>query len=199
MTMTPGSALSAAVSATSPLANPAERSKARIKIGAWHIGCGDAGMGMRVRGQTCARAAALAVREGPPSPVPRPGPIHGMGRAVRYRAHALSGLASARCNTDDEQSSTIARTFVGRPAQADEVRSAREADHDDMRIMRQINRKVQRAHLPALPEMFERTSIGLQAYLLFVEVDLSRSAHLSRLDDPLRLLEPRVSSLADAA
>ena len=68
-----------------------------------------------------------------------------------------------------------------------------------MRIVRYPNRKVQRAHLPALPEMFERTSIVLLAHLLFLEVDLSSSAHLQRLGQPLRLLEPRVSSLADAA
>ena len=46
--------------------------------------------------------------------------------------------------------------FIGRPAQADEAESAREADHDDMRIMRQINGKVKRAHLFCLVEMFER-------------------------------------------
>ena len=147
MTMAPGSALSAAVSATSPLANPAERSKARIKIGAWHIGCGDAGMGMRVRGQTCARAAALAVREGPPSPVPMPGPIHGMGRAVRYRAHALSGLASTKRNADDEQSSTIARTFSQRPVQADKDDSARREHHEDMQMLRGRGTIDKRAHL----------------------------------------------------
>ena len=116
----------------------------------------DAGMGMRFGGQTCARTAALAVQESPPSPAARPGPIHGMGRAVRCQAHALAGPASAKRNADDEHSSTIARTFVGRPAQANEAESARETDHDGMRIMRQINRKVKRAHLFCLMEMFEQ-------------------------------------------
>ena len=102
---------------------------------------------MPVCGQTCASAAALAVEEGPPSPAVKPGPIHGMGTAVRCRAYPVTGPASAKRNTDDEHSSTIARTFVGRPAQADEAESAREADHDEMRIMRQINGKVKRAHL----------------------------------------------------
>ena len=90
-----------------------------------HIGCSDAGMGMRVRGHTCTWTAALAVEEGPPSPAARPGPIHGMGRTVRYRAHALTGPASAKRNADDEHRSTIARTFFFRPAQADEAESAR--------------------------------------------------------------------------
>ena len=94
-------------------------------------------MGMRVRGHTCTRTAILAVEEGPPSPAARPGSIHGMGRAVRYRAHALTGPASAKRNADDEHSSTIARTFFRRPVQADEAESARDADHDDMRFMRQ--------------------------------------------------------------
>jgi hypothetical protein len=48
-----------------------------------------------------------------------------MGRAVRYRAHDLTGPASAKRNADDEHSSTIARTFFFRPAQADEAESAR--------------------------------------------------------------------------
>jgi hypothetical protein len=114
------------------------------------------GMGMRVRGHTCTRTAALAVEEGPPSPVLRPGPIQGMGRAVRCQAHALTGLASARRNAEDENSSTIARTFFRRPVQADETESACDTDHDDMRIVSQRNRKVERAHLPGLMEKFER-------------------------------------------
>ena len=71
-----------------------------------------------------------------PSPAAKPGPIHGMGRAVRYRAHALSGLASAKRNADDEHSSTIARTFFQRPAQAGNGWSARDSDHEDMRMSR---------------------------------------------------------------
>ena len=51
---------------------------------------------MRAGGHTCARAVALAVREDPPSPAARPGPINGMGRAARCRAHALTGPASAK-------------------------------------------------------------------------------------------------------
>ena len=58
----------------------------------WHAGIG---MCMRADGQTCSRAAALAVQVDPPSPAARPGPIHGMGRAARCRAHALTGPASA--------------------------------------------------------------------------------------------------------
>ena len=42
-------------------------------------------------GRTFASAVALAVEEGPPSPAARLGPIHWMGRAVRSKAHALSG------------------------------------------------------------------------------------------------------------
>ena len=71
------------------------------------------------------RTAALAAQEGPPSPAVRPGPIHGMGRAVHYRVHALTGLASAKRNAEDEDRPTSARTFFARPAQADEVESAR--------------------------------------------------------------------------
>ena len=47
-----------------------------------------------------ARPAALAVQEGPPSPPARLGPIHGMGRAVRSRAHPLTGLATRARWTD---------------------------------------------------------------------------------------------------
>ena len=46
-----------------------------------------AGMGRR----TLARTVALAAREGPPNPPVRAGPIRGMGRAVRSRAHTLPG------------------------------------------------------------------------------------------------------------
>ena len=114
---------------------------------------------MPVCGQTCASAAALAVEEGPPSPAVKPGPIHGMGTAVRCRAYPVTGPASAKRNADDEHSSTIART---RARSSDGLRkrtrpkSAREADQDDMRIMRQINGKVKRAHPFCLVEMFER-------------------------------------------
>ena len=93
-------------------------------------------MGMRVRGHTCARTAALAVEEGPPSPAARPGPIHGMGRAVRCQAHALTGPASAMRNADDEHSSNIARTFFRRPVQADEAHSAHDPDHEGMQMPR---------------------------------------------------------------
>ena len=47
-------------------------------------------------GRTFARGVALAVREGHPSPAARLGPIHGMGRAARSRAHALSGHLNMR-------------------------------------------------------------------------------------------------------
>ena len=104
-------------------------------------------MGMQVGGQTCGRTADLAVREDPPIPVPRPGPIHRMGRAVRYRAHALSGLASAKRNADDEQSSTIARTFFQRPVQADKADSARREHHEDMQMLRGLGTIYKRAHL----------------------------------------------------
>ena len=113
-------------------------------------------MSRQVGGHTLERHDALAVREGPPSPAVRPGPIHGMGRAVRYRAHALSGLASAKRNADDEHSSTIARTFFQRPAQAGNGCSARDSDHEDMRMSRWRGRVDECAHLPALPEEFER-------------------------------------------
>eukprot|EP00966_Prymnesium_polylepis_P055927 1293811-Prymnesium_polylepis.1 len=42
-------------------------------------------------GRTFAPVVALAVEEGSPSPAVRLGPIHWMGRAVRSKAHALSG------------------------------------------------------------------------------------------------------------
>ena len=93
-------------------------------------------MGMRVVGHTCARTVVLAVEEGPPSPAARPGPIHGMGRAKRCQAHPSRAQRSATHNAVDENRPASTRTFVGRPAQADEVESAREADHDNMRIMR---------------------------------------------------------------
>jgi len=48
------------------------------------------------RGHAFARIVALAVQEGPPSPVPRPVPIHGIGRAVHSRVQSPLGLAAAR-------------------------------------------------------------------------------------------------------
>ena len=94
------------------------------------------GMCMRADGQTCSRAAALAVQVDPPSPAARPGPIHGMGRAVHYRVHALTGLASARRNAEDEDRPTCARMFFARPTQVDEVESAHREDHNNMKIVR---------------------------------------------------------------
>ena len=154
---------------------------------------------MRVIGHTCSCTVILAVAEDPPSPAVRPGPIHGMGTAVRCRAQSVTGTASATNNAADEHFPTSARTIFARPVQVDEAESARDTDHDDMRFMRQRNWKVKRAHLPGLIEMFERTSIDLLAHLLFVDVKLSVGAHLSRLGYPLKLLEPRVSSLPDTA
>jgi hypothetical protein len=59
-----------------------------------------------------------------------------MGRVMRCQAHTHAGLASANDNAEHENHSTIARTFFVRPAQADEVNSARDADHEDMQNMR---------------------------------------------------------------
>ena len=39
---------------------------------------------------------------------------------------------------------------------ADEVKSAYDSNHKHMRIMRYLNRAAERAHLPCLPDMFER-------------------------------------------
>ena len=96
-----------------------------------------------------------------PCPVPRPGPIHGMGRAARYRA-SPSRVRRALCaSAEDEDCSNIARTFVAGPAQAGEVKSARGADHNDMRFMRHRNRKVERTHPTGLVEPFERALQGV--------------------------------------
>jgi hypothetical protein len=89
------------------------------------IGRSDTGMGMRVHGLTCTRTAAFAVEEGPPSSAVRPGPIHGMGRAVRCRAHPFTGSASVALNDADGNRPTSARTFFSRPAQADKGHTAR--------------------------------------------------------------------------
>ena len=85
-----------------------------------------------------------------------------MGRAGRYAVERTPSRARRRAThiTVDENRPTSARTFVARPAQANEVESARDGDHDHMRIMRQVNRKVQCAHLPGLMEMFERALRG---------------------------------------
>ena len=115
-------------------------------------------------GHTCARTAVLAVQEGRPSPAVRPRPIHGMGRAVRCRAHPLTGSASVAHNDADGNRPTSARTFFSRPVHVNEANSARRADHVDMRFMRHSNRKVERAHLLGLMEMFER---ALRAHLSF--------------------------------
>ena len=108
-------------------------------------------MSRQVGGHTFERHDALAVREGPPSPAVRPGPIHGMGRAVRYRAHALTGQASAKRNAEHENHSTFARTLFPRPAQAGKMHSAYDSDHKHMRKSRWHARVDKRAHLPALP------------------------------------------------
>ena len=79
-----------------------------------------------------------------------------MGRAVHYRVHALTGLASAKRNTEDESCLTFARSLIPRPVQAAKAYSARDFDHDDMRKLRWHARVNKRAHLPALPEEFER-------------------------------------------
>ena len=92
------------------------------------------------------RAASLVVRVGPPSPAVRPGPIHGMGRTVRYRAHALSGLASAKRNAEDASCPTLVRTFFPRPVQAGKAYSARDSDHGDMQMSRWHARVEERAH-----------------------------------------------------
>ena len=56
----------------------------------------DAHMWVGGGGRTFARIVALAVQEGPPSPVPRPVPIHGIGRAVHSRVQSPLWLAAAR-------------------------------------------------------------------------------------------------------
>jgi hypothetical protein len=114
------------------------------------------GMCMRADGQTCSRAAALAVQVDPPSPAARPGPIHGMGRAVRCRAHALTGPTSAKCNAEHESRPTFVRTFIPRPAQVGEGCSAHDCDHNDRRKSRWHTRVDKCAHLQTLPEEFER-------------------------------------------
>jgi hypothetical protein len=80
---------------------------------ACNIGRGDVGIGMWVRGHTCSRTAVLAGEEDPPRPAVRPGPIHGMGRAVRLQAHPLTG--PVRCS--QRRRANRPRTFVARPAQ----------------------------------------------------------------------------------
>ena len=115
-------------------------------------------MSRQVGGHTCERHDALAVQEGPPSPAVRPGPIHGMGRAVRYRAHALTGQASAKRNAEHESHSTFARTLFPRPAQAGKMHSAHNSEHKHMRKSRWHARVDKCAHLPALPEEFERAA-----------------------------------------
>ena len=86
----------------------------------------------------------------------RLGPIHGMGRPVRCRAHGLTGPARAKRNAKDESYSTFARTLFPRPAQADEAKPAHDSDHDNMHLSRWRGRVDECAHLLALPEEFER-------------------------------------------
>ena len=114
--------------------------------------------GLKVREHTCSRTAVLAGEAGPPSPAVRPGPIHGMGRAVRRcLAHPLTGSASVALDDADGNRPTSACTFFARPVQADKVNSARDSDHEDMRIRRAHAGIDDRgAHLPGLMEMFER-------------------------------------------
>ena len=104
---------------------------------------------MRECGHNCARAVVLAVRVGPPRLVLRPGPIHGMGRAARCRAHAHTGPASANASMQGGERLTFARTFFARPAQAHKVFSAHRGHHEDMRRSRWHGRVDRRAHLLA--------------------------------------------------
>ena len=123
--------------------------------------------GRHMGGHTCARTAVLAVQEDPPSPAVRPGPIHGMGRSVRCRAHHLTGSASVALNDADGNRPTSARTFFVRPEQGNESEPARAGEHGSMRMMRQSDRKVERTHLKALLETFERPLSGASHLPLF--------------------------------
>jgi hypothetical protein len=123
--------------------------------------------GRQMGGHTCARTAVLAVQEDPPSPAVRPGPIHGMGRSVRCRAHHLTGSASVALNDADGNRPTSARTFFVRPEQGNESEPARASEHNSMRMMRQSDRKVERTHLKALLETFERPLLGASHLPLF--------------------------------
>ena len=112
---------------------------------------------VRVAGHTCARTVVLAPLRKVLRARPR-GRDPSMGRARRYAVERTPSRARRHAThiTVDKNRPTSARTFVARPAQANEVESARDGDHDNMRIMRQVNRNVQCAHLFCLVEMFER-------------------------------------------
>ena len=82
-------------------------------------------------------------------------PRDGQGGALSS-ADPLTGSASVAHNDADGNRPTSARTFFSRPVHVNEANSARRADHVDMRFMCHSNRKVERAHLLGLMEMFER-------------------------------------------
>ena len=106
----------------------------------------------------------LAVLEDHLSPAARPGPIHGMGRAVCGQAHALRGwsrVARARSNASDPNRSTVAHTFFPRPAHVGEDKSARYEHHGDMRRLRSHALVEKRAHVCYLLQSFERDDLHL--------------------------------------
>jgi hypothetical protein len=72
-----------------------------------------------------------------------------MGRAVHYRVHALTGLASAKRNAEDESCLTFARSLIPRPAQAAKAYSARDSDHEDVRKLRWHARVGRQARSPS--------------------------------------------------
>ena len=87
-----------------------------------------AGMGRR----TLARTVALAAREGPPNPPVRAGPIRGMGRAVRSRAHTLPGQRWRPGIRRDGNRIACARTIAREPPNACANGSSCHEDHEDM-------------------------------------------------------------------
>ena len=90
---------------------------------------------VRVGGRTLAHDVAVAAQEGPPSPPVKAGPSHGLSRAVRSRAHALSGRLLHPVGTVDGNRVACARARAREPPNARSNASSSREDHGDMRRM----------------------------------------------------------------
>ena len=90
---------------------------------------------VRVGGRTLAHAVAVAAQEGPPIPPVKAGPSHGLSRAVRSRAHALSGRLLHPVGTVDGNRVACARARAREPPNARSNASSSREDHGDMRRM----------------------------------------------------------------
>ena len=104
----------------------------------------------------------LAVLEGHTGLVPRPGPIHGMSRAIYAQVHSLA--ASHTCEAtgtveDDHNPITFACFLNNRHIHASAVHSACDEHHEHMQTVHWRAQIEERAHL--LSVAYRRLNVSL--------------------------------------